>query len=126
LEIVSMRPYTYATGPDTRIKFPAKPDERVRSCLKAHGFQWSPSMGCWWKRGYIGLADVVKALDRLLMPRRPDGACWRCHSPNGYFRNRGAATPVWCDRCHVEITAAESPGRFDFEDAAKCWAECGL
>jgi hypothetical protein len=69
-------------------------------------------MGSWWKRGAQGATDVVAALERLMMPRRPDGACWRCHSPNGYFRNRGTATPVWCDRCHVEITAAEtSSGR---------------
>ena len=121
-----MRPYKYATGPDTRITFPTKPDERVRACLKAHGFQWSPSMGCWWKRGAKGAADVIAALDRLTMPRKPDGACWRCQSPDGWFRNRGAATPVWCDRCHVEITAAEAPARFEFEDAAKCRAECGL
>ena len=47
--------------------------------------------------------------------------------PNGYFRNRGAATPIWCDRCHKEITAAEAnPGRFDIEDRAKSLTECGL
>jgi hypothetical protein len=122
-----MRPYQYATGPDTRITFPSKPDERVRACLKAHGFQWSPSMGCWWKRGFIGLADIVTALDRLTMPRKPDGDCWRCQSPDGYFRNRGAATPVWCDACHAAIKAAEErPDRFDFEYEDRCRAQCGL
>jgi hypothetical protein len=122
-----MRPYTYSTGPGTQIKFPAKPDERVRACLKAHGFRWSPSMGCWWKRGYIGLADVVAALDRLMMPRKPDGACWRCQSPDGWFRNRGAATPVWCDACHAAIVAAESqPDRFDLDFEDRCKSACGL
>lgn len=27
------------------------------------------------------------------------GPCWICKDPAGYFRNLGAATPVWCDKC---------------------------
>ena len=34
-----MRPYKYATGPDTRITFPAKPDERVRALAQSLGGQ---------------------------------------------------------------------------------------
>lgn len=34
--------------------------------------------------------------------RRPVAPCWICHAPEGYFRARGAATPVWCDACNEE------------------------
>ena len=122
-----MRPFTYAIGSDTRITFPTVPDVRVRACLKAHGFKWSPSASCWWKRGAKGAADVVAALDKLMMPRKPDGACWRCQSPEGWFRNRGAASPVWCDACRAAIVAAEArPDRFDFEFEDRCKSQCGL
>lgn len=34
---------------DNRIRafFPGKPDEATRNALKAHGFRWTPSLGCW-------------------------------------------------------------------------------
>ncbi len=89
-----MTQFTYGIGPDTRITFPAKPDEAIRSLLKGAGFRWCPTAGCWWRRGVKGAADFIGALDRKLNPGRPDGACWRCKSPNGFFRRQGAATPV--------------------------------
>ena len=36
---------------------------------------------------------------RNQQPTAPDGKCWQCGSPDGYFRNLGAATPVWCESC---------------------------
>jgi len=30
-----------------------------------------------------------------------------CQSPDGFFRNRGAAPPVWCDACAARIAAEE-------------------
>ncbi len=30
-----------------RLFFPGKPEEKVRSELKSHGFRWTPSLGCW-------------------------------------------------------------------------------
>lgn len=30
-----------------RIYFPGKPEEEIRSMLKAHGFRWSPRLGAW-------------------------------------------------------------------------------
>lgn len=30
-----------------RIYFPGKPEEEIRSLLKAHGFRWSPRLGAW-------------------------------------------------------------------------------
>ena len=122
-----MKPFTYSIGPDVRITFPGKPDERVRSLLKSHGFRWSPSAGCWWRNRVTGAADVLGALERMLSPRKPDGACWRCQSPEGYFRNQGAAAPVWCDACSAAIVAAESrPDRFDLDYEDRCKDACGL
>lgn len=34
--------------------------------------------------------------------RKPDAPCWICKAPEGFFRARGAATPVWCDACNAE------------------------
>lgn len=30
-----------------RLFFPGKPDEKIRDELKANGFRWTPSLGCW-------------------------------------------------------------------------------
>jgi hypothetical protein len=99
------------------VTFSAKPDERIRDMLKAHGFRWSPA-GHWWRSRVEGAADFLAALDRALNPGRPDGACWRCSSPQGFFRPQGAATPVYCDACYAALTLAGRPDRsdLDYED----------
>ena len=76
------------------VKFSGKPDGKIRSALKANGFWWSPADGVWCRRRVEGAADFLTWLDRALNPDRPDGACWRCKAPEGFFRPRGAATPV--------------------------------
>jgi hypothetical protein len=106
------------------VKFSAKPDERIRAILKANGFRWSPVDGIWWRRRVEGSADFLAALDRAIGPRRPDGACWRCQSPEGYFRPQGAATPVHCDACHRALTA--QPDRSDLAYEDRCRDACGL
>lgn len=66
--------------------------------------------------------------------------CWICQDPNGRFRQRGAGTPVWCDKCHAEQESKsttvgnvrftncsiedESCGDAAYEDA--CARACGL
>jgi hypothetical protein len=118
-----MLTFSHSIGPDVRIQFSEKPEERVRACLKAHGFRWSPQAGLWWRRRIEGTADVLEALRKLIGPRKPDGACWCCQSPEGYFRNHGAAAPVHCDRCHAELSVPDRIDR-EFEDA--CRDACGL
>ncbi|MFL5328952.1 MAG: hypothetical protein ACJ8C4_08540 [Gemmataceae bacterium] len=131
-----MSKFTFQIGPDTRITFPAKPDESIRALLKGAGFRWSPAGGCWWRRGVKGAADFIEHLDRKLNPGRPDGACWRCKSPDGFFRNEGAATPVYCDACYSAYKAtqpdsspfvrrAEQYDRFDMDYEDRCAAVCG-
>ena len=107
----------------TRIAFPSKPSDAIRSMMKAAGFRWSPESGYWWRRGCAGAADFIAALDRKLNPDRPDGACWRCQSPNGFFRPQGAAAPVHCDACHAALTV---PDRSDMDYEDQCRAACGL
>ena len=87
-----MLTFTHSIGPDVRIRFSTRPDERVRALLRAHGFRWSPGAGQWWRHRISGPADFLVALDRALNPGRPDGACWVCQSPYGFFRAEGAAT----------------------------------
>jgi hypothetical protein len=89
------------------ITFSEKPPEDVRAMLKANGFRWSPA-GMWWRSKAEGAADFLAALDRKIGPRRPDGNCWRCQSPEGYFRPRGAATPVWCDACAAAVAERDT------------------
>ena len=119
--------FTHSFDADsTRISFPAKPSDAIRALLKGAGFRWSPSGGFWWRRGCKGGADFVAALDRKLNPGRPDGACWRCQSPQGFFRPQGAATPVYCDACHAALSAPPAPDRFDMDYEDNCRAACGL
>jgi hypothetical protein len=116
------------------VMFTAKPDERIRRMLKVNGFRWSPVGGFWWRRKIEGFADIVGALERLIEPRKPDGACWDCQSPDGFFRSQGAATPVYCDACFAKRRSGAGPlGRndgacdrtdFDYED--RCRQACGL
>ncbi len=118
--------FSYSIGPDTRISFPAKPNDAIRSLMKGAGFRWSPAAGCWWRRGVNGAADFITALERKLNPGRPDGVCWRCKSPNGFFRPRGPAAPVHCDACHAALSAPAQPDRFDIDYEDRCAAACGL
>lgn len=88
------------------IWFSAKPPETIRNMLKYQGFRWSPRIGAWWrKRGssWDFLDTLTKEIDKANgVPKKPDGPCWVCGDPNGFFRARGAATPVWCDKCAAE------------------------
>jgi hypothetical protein len=118
--------FTHSIGLGVRIRFSAKPDGRIRDMLKANGFRWSPSAGEWWRVRVPGAADFLAALDRAVNPRRPDGACWRCQSPEGYFRPRGAATPVYCDACHAALSAPPAPDRSDLAYEDRCREACGL
>lgn len=118
----------------TCIAFDSKPAEPIRAMLKSAGFRWSPANGHWWRRGCKGAADFILALDKKLNPDRPDGACWRCQSPNGFFRPQGAATPVYCNACHALAKAGDGPlgtddgqiDRFDMAYEDQCRDACGL
>jgi hypothetical protein len=134
-----MLTFTHSIGPDVRIRFSDKPDARIRSMLKANGFRWSPSAGLWWRRRIDGTADFLAALERIIGPRRPDGACWYCQSPEGFFRPHGAATPVYCDQCHAKRQSGDGPlgrddgaykelpaDRFDLDHEDRCREACGL
>src|SRR5262245_24309065 len=81
--------FTHSIGPDVRLRFAEKPDARVRGVLKANGFRWAPGEGIWWRRRVSGAADFIAALERAIGPRKPDGACWGCQSPQGFFRREG-------------------------------------
>lgn len=122
--------YKVTFGPDTRIRFTEKPSLEIRTLLKGAGFRWSPSDGVWWRRGVKGGADFCAALDRRLNPG-PVGNCWECQSPRGYFRNQGAATPVYCDECHARHQAT-NPDFSPYIDAVDaqyeddCARRCGL
>ena len=119
-----MLTFSHAISPgQVGVRFSAKPDERIRAMLKANGFRWSPAGGFWWRRRVEGSADFLGALDRAIGPRRPDGACWRCQSPEGYVRPQGAAAPVYCDACHRALTASDRSD-LDYED--RCRDACGL
>jgi len=112
----------------TSIMFAGKPPADVRAMLKANGFHWSPTGGFWWRRGCSGAADFLAGLDRKLNPGKPDGACWECGAPDGFFRPQGAAAPVYCDACHARHERPDSMGGIDvdlmYEDA--CRDACGL
>jgi hypothetical protein len=121
-----MSQFKFSIGPgDTRITFRDKPDEAIRALLKAAGYRWLPASGCWWRRGVRGAADFLALLDEKMNPGRPDGACWRCRAPEGFFRPQGAATPDYCDQCHKALTAPRSD-RFDPDDEDRCRQACGL
>jgi hypothetical protein len=118
--------FKHSIGPDVRITFSEKPAADVRAMLKAHGFRWAPAGGFWWRHRIAGAADFLAALERKIGPRRPDGACWDCKAPEGYFRPYGAAAPVYCDACHAKHQERCDPFGVDlaYEDA--CRDACGL
>src|SRR5436189_3708164 len=93
--------FQYAIQNGVTVRFPEKPPERIRAMLKASGFRWLH--GAWYRRRVAGAADFLAALERVCNPGKPDGACWNCKSPEGFFRPRGAATPVYCDQCFQEL-----------------------
>lgn len=115
--------FSHSIGPDLRITFSEKPPEPIRALLKGAGFRWSPGAGCWWRRGVRGAADFLAALDRRLNPGKPDGACWSCQAPEGFFRANGPATPVYCDACWKRM---KQPDAFDLAYEDSCRDACGL
>jgi hypothetical protein len=118
--------FKHAIGPDVRVTFSEKPGADVRAMLKANGFRWSPAGGYWWRRRVTGAADFLLALERKIGPRRPDGACWDCRAPDGFFRVSGPFAPVYCDACHAKRQERPDPMCVDlaYEDA--CRDACGL
>ena len=117
------------------VRFNHKPAERIRAMLKTNGFRWSPAGGFWWRARVEGFADFCAALDRALHPGLPDGACWRCNAPEGFFRPFGASTPVYCDACYQAVRdhqqqrgtfPPERPDRSDLEYEDRCREACGL
>jgi hypothetical protein len=118
--------FQHSIGPDVRITFSAKPGADVRALLKASGFRRSPVGGYWWRSRVQGAADFLAALGRKIGPRRPDGACWGCGSPDGYFRPHGAAAPVYCDMCHAQHQQRPDPLGVDRAYEDSCRAACGL
>lgn len=127
-----MLTFKHSIGADTRIAFSEKPPEAIRAMMRRAGFRWSPSYvshwpgGFWSRRGCHGAADFLAALDRAINPRRPDGACWRCQAPDGFFRPQGAATPVYCDGCHKALSAPPQIDHFDLAYEDRCAEACGL
>jgi hypothetical protein len=119
--------HQFGPGAYFALQFSAKPDERIRAILKGAGFRWSPSSATWWRNRVTGGADFLAALQRAIDGahgiRRPDGACWRCQSPDGFFRPYGAATPIYCDDCH---RANSTPDRTDTDYEDRCARVCGL
>ncbi|HZZ80431.1 MAG TPA: hypothetical protein VFE62_18150 [Gemmataceae bacterium] len=64
-------------GSHVSITFSAKPDERIRSMLKANGFRWSPANSFWWRPRVSGAADFLAALERALnAPNAPTHERW--------------------------------------------------
>jgi hypothetical protein len=90
------------------VSFDAKPCDRIRAILKGSGFRWSSRGGFWWRRRVSGAADVLTAIDKVISPPSDQRwPCWRCGSPEGRFRNRGAAAPVYCEWCAAETEEGE-------------------
>ena len=110
-----------------QVFFDAKPSSEMRSALKANGFRWSPQGRYWHRQRVEGAADFLCWLERACNPGRPDGACWRCKSPDGFFRPRGASTPVLCAKCRAEDLERENrPDRTDMTYEDQCREMCGL
>jgi hypothetical protein len=116
-----VRSYEVSFTGGVTIRFPAKPVDAVRSLLKAHGFRFV--RGEWYRRSARGAADMLARLDRILEPGKPDGACWKCNNPRGFFRPHGPFTPVYCDACHAALNTPD-PSDLAYED--QCARACGL
>lgn len=64
----------------------------------------------WHGRGRVEHQTCPR--DAISAQRAP---CWICKSPDGQFRNLGAATPVWCDTCFAKEQAkTQTVGRVRF------------
>lgn len=113
----------------SEFKFAEKPPEAIRNILKGYGYRWSPAGQVWYAHRATGYANCCAALDAYIRIQSgaPDGQCWECQSPQGFFRNYGAATPVYCDACHAKHNKPTSPfidvDRL-YEDS--CAEQCGL
>ena len=82
----------------TIIAFDAKPLPDALAVIKQAGMRWNASDKTW--AGKVDHDKVCKRLDQALgLPLKPDGACWQCKAPNGFFRHQGPFTPVYCDDC---------------------------
>jgi hypothetical protein len=113
------------------VMFSGKPPDAIRAMLKVSGFRWSHVGGFWWRKRVEGFADFLAALDRALQPGRPDGACWRCKAPAGFFRRFGASTPVYCEACYQAARNHQRehgtfPDRSDLDYEDRCRDACGL
>jgi hypothetical protein len=93
--------FSYSFGNGVSIRFPNKPPDNIRAMLKSAGFRWGN--GEWCRRRVAGAADFLAALERACNPGKPDGNCWRCKSPDGFFRPQGPATPVYCNECWTTL-----------------------
>lgn len=55
---------------------------------------------------YFGRGRGVEHVDCYPVDySKPSAPCWICGNPNGFFRNLGPATPVWCDACFAKESA---------------------
>ena len=45
-----------------RLFFPGKPDDKVRGKLKANGFRWTPSLGCWQAYRNLRALDMAREI----------------------------------------------------------------
>jgi hypothetical protein len=97
---ISTDHYTCQFGPTgVCVQFPQRPPPEAIQALKLRGFRWNPAGHYWWKRHAADTPAVLDALRAIFAPvPTPRGPCWICGAP-GTFRNRGAATPVYCDAC---------------------------
>lgn len=97
--------FEYAIQNGVTVRFAEKPSENIRTMLKANGIRWLH--GAWYRRRVMGAANFLAALEHACNPGKPDGDCWHCKSPEGFFRPRSAATPVYCDQCFQELRERE-------------------
>ncbi len=122
--------YSIGTG-YVSIQFDGKPSATIRQIMKGSRFRWSSASKEWWSRKVTGAADVIGAVQRQIDEesgiQKPDGPCWNCKKPDGYFRSYGAATPVYCDACEAEERARKrQPDGFDMAYEDDCARRCGL
>ncbi len=89
----------------------------------------------WSKRGGAQHAKCAGVYVPVA-PQDVRAACWICGDAEGKFRQRGAATPVWCDACNAKEAQKEAdyrkprerfvPDAFDLAYEDRCAEACGL